>query len=57
MSSLQPLILYSYLRTRYRRRFRTRAELLASPEDESFRLPRRDSIARRLVEEWLADRA
>ncbi len=29
MSSLQPLILYSYLRTRYRRRFRTRAELLA----------------------------
>ena len=38
-------------------RWMTRAELLASPEDESFRLPRRDSIARRLVEEWLADRA
>ncbi len=31
----------------------TRAELLASPEDESFRLPRRDSIARRLINEWL----
>ena len=30
-----------------------RDELLASPEDESFRLPRRDSIARRLVEDWL----
>jgi len=30
-----------------------RDELLASPEDESFRLPRRDSIARRLVDEWL----
>ncbi len=33
----------------------TRAELMASPEDESFRLPRRDSIARRLIEDWLAD--
>lgn len=33
----------------------TRAELRASPEDESFRLPRRDSIARRLVEDWIAD--
>lgn len=31
-----------------------RDQLLASPEDESFRLPRRDSIARRLVDEWLA---
>ena len=30
-----------------------RDELLASPEDETFRLPRRDSIARRLVDEWL----
>jgi NAD+ diphosphatase len=30
-----------------------RAELLASTEDERFRLPRRDSIARRLVESWL----
>jgi len=34
-------------------RWYTRAELLASPEDETFRLPRRDSIARRLVEDWL----
>jgi NAD+ diphosphatase len=33
----------------------TRAELHASPEDESFRLPRRDSIARRLIEDWLAE--
>lgn len=32
-----------------------RAELRASPEDERFRLPRRDSIARRLVEDWIAD--
>lgn len=31
----------------------TRAELLASPEDDSFKLPRRDSIARALIEEWL----
>ena len=31
-----------------------RDELLASPEDETFRLPRKDSIARRLVNEWLA---
>ena len=30
-----------------------RAALRASPEDERFRLPRRDSIARRLVEDWL----
>lgn len=35
-------------------RWMSRAELLASPEDESFRLPRRDSIARRLIEDWLA---
>jgi NAD+ diphosphatase len=34
-------------------RWFTRAELLASPENETFRLPRRDSIARRLVEDWL----
>jgi len=34
-------------------RWFSRGELLASPEDESFRLPRRDSIARRLVESWL----
>jgi len=33
----------------------TRAELMASPEDESFRLPRRDSIARRLIEDWIAE--
>jgi len=32
----------------------TRDELRRSPENESFRLPRRDSIARRLVEDWLA---
>lgn len=31
----------------------TRDQLKASPEDETFRLPRRDSIARRLVEDWL----
>jgi len=36
-------------------RWFSRAELAASPEDESFRLPRRDSIARRLIEDWLAD--
>lgn len=34
-------------------RWYTRAQLLASPENESFRLPRRDSIARRLIESWL----
>ncbi len=32
----------------------SRAQLKASPEDDSFRLPRRDSIARRLIEDWLA---
>lgn len=31
-----------------------RAFLLNSPEDETFRLSRRDSIARRLVDDWLA---
>jgi NAD+ diphosphatase len=31
----------------------TRDQLLASPENEIFRLPRRDSIARRLVDDWL----
>jgi NAD+ diphosphatase len=35
-------------------RWFTRAEMRASPEDETFRLPRRDSIARRLLEDWLA---
>lgn len=34
-------------------RWFSRAELLASPENEAFRLPRRDSIARRLIEGWL----
>jgi NAD+ diphosphatase len=34
-------------------RWFTRAELLASPENDVFRLPRRDSIARRLIEDWL----
>jgi NAD+ diphosphatase len=29
--------------------------LLASPEDESFHLPRRDSISYRLIEDWLKD--
>jgi NAD+ diphosphatase len=35
-------------------RWYRRDQLLASPEDETFRLPRRDSIARRLIEDWLA---
>ncbi|HKY94159.1 MAG TPA: NAD(+) diphosphatase [Kiloniellales bacterium] len=35
-------------------RWISRAEMLASPENESFKLPRRDSIARRLIEDWLA---
>jgi NAD+ diphosphatase len=30
-----------------------RAFILAHPEDDQFRLPRRDSIARRLIEDWL----
>jgi NAD+ diphosphatase len=34
----------------------TRDELSASPEDETFRLPRKDSIARRLIEDWLHGR-
>jgi NAD+ diphosphatase len=33
----------------------SRAELRRSPEDERFKLPRRDSIARRLVEDWLEE--
>ncbi len=36
-------------------RWFSRAELLNSPEDETLRLPRRDSIARRLIEEWLRE--
>jgi NAD+ diphosphatase len=37
-------------------RWYTRDELKASPENEVFRLPRRDSIARRLVDDWIAGR-
>ncbi|MFQ5973642.1 MAG: NAD(+) diphosphatase [Alphaproteobacteria bacterium] len=33
-----------------------RDEIANSPENESFRLPRRDSIARRLIEDWLSAR-
>ncbi|MEX0922381.1 MAG: NAD(+) diphosphatase [Rhodovibrionaceae bacterium] len=36
-------------------RWFTREEMLNSPEDETFKLPRRDSIARRLIEEWLRE--
>ncbi len=36
-------------------RWYSRAELMASPEDQTFRLPRRDSIARRLVDAWIAE--
>jgi len=35
-------------------RWYSRDELRRSPENEGFRLPRRDSIARRLVDDWLA---
>jgi len=31
--------------------------LASHADDDTFRLPRRDSIARRLIEDWLADRA
>jgi NAD+ diphosphatase len=34
-------------------RWMTRAELLDSPEDATFKLPRTDSISRRLIEDWL----
>jgi NAD+ diphosphatase len=34
-------------------RWYSRAELLASPENETFRLPRRDSISYRLIRDWL----
>jgi NAD+ diphosphatase len=34
-------------------RWMTRPELLNSPEDETFKLPRKDSISRRLIEDWL----
>jgi len=33
----------------------SRDELRRSPEDETFKLPRRDSIARRLIEDWLEE--
>ena len=33
----------------------TRAELRSSPEDERLRLPRRDSIAYRLIRDWLEE--
>ncbi len=33
----------------------TRDDLLNSPEDEGFKLPRKDSIARRLIRAWLGD--
>ena len=36
-------------------RWFTRKELVNSPEDETLRLPRRDSIARQLVDEWLRE--
>ncbi len=36
-------------------RWFSRQELRDSPEDETLRLPRRDSIARRLIEDWLAE--
>jgi len=34
-------------------RWHTRDELLNSPEDHAFRLPRRDSISYRLIRDWL----
>src|SRR5690625_1283559 len=34
-------------------RWFSRQELLASPEDDSFNLPRRDSISYRLIQDWL----
>lgn len=34
-------------------RWMTRMELLNSPENETFRLPRADSISRRLIEDWV----
>ena len=35
----------------------TAQELHRSPEDGTFKLPRRDSIARRLINDWLAELA
>jgi len=34
-------------------RWMTRTELLNSPEDSTFKLPRKDSISRQLIEDWL----
>lgn len=34
-------------------RWMTRQDLLNSPEDDTFKLPRKDSISRRLIEDWL----
>lgn len=34
-------------------RWMSRLDLLNSPEDENFRLPRNDSISRRLIEDWV----
>ena len=36
-------------------RWFSREELKQSPEDQTFRLPRRESIARRLLNEWLEE--
>ena len=36
-------------------RWVSRSFLQNSPEDETFRLPRKDSIARRLLEDWMAE--
>jgi len=30
---------------------------LSHTDDDEFRLPRRDSIARRMIEDWLAERS
>jgi len=32
----------------------TREEVINSPEDDRFRMPRRDSISRRLIEDWIS---
>jgi NAD+ diphosphatase len=37
-------------------RWFTRSWLLSHPDDDSFRMPRLDSIARRLIEDWLHGR-
>jgi NAD+ diphosphatase len=35
-------------------RWYTRSELKSSPENEVLRLSRRDSISRRLIDDWIA---